>query len=90
MDHAGSQRVSVIGLLSNTGPASLDLWAGRLGHSYALIADAAESLADIVAAAGAWRGQSILPACSASITPSRSDARREWHQLSSARAFACE
>lgn len=42
------QQLALIGMLVNLGLASLKMLAGILGHSYALIADAAESLADIL------------------------------------------
>ena len=47
------------GMLVNAGLALIKLVAGILGHSYALIADAVESLADIFASLVVWRGLSI-------------------------------
>jgi cation diffusion facilitator family transporter len=44
------------GLLVNTGLALVKLVAGVVGHSYALIADAIESFADIFASLVVWRG----------------------------------
>jgi cation diffusion facilitator family transporter len=49
-------RISVVGLLINGGLAIVKLMAGVLGHSYALIADAVESLADIFGSLVVWSG----------------------------------
>jgi len=49
----------VIGLVANTGLAFVKLVAGLLGNSYALIADAVESMADILASAVVWHGLNI-------------------------------
>jgi len=47
------------GMLVNAGLALVKFVAGVLGHSYALIADAIESLADIFASLVVWRGLSL-------------------------------
>jgi cation diffusion facilitator family transporter len=49
-------RVAVIGLLVNAGLAIVKLVTGVLGHSYALIADAVESLADVFGSLVVWSG----------------------------------
>ena len=43
-----SQRAAALGLVVNVSLAGVKLIAGILGHSYALVADAIESLADVV------------------------------------------
>lgn len=58
-DHARGQHVTLIGMLVNTGLAFVKLVAGLVGHSYALIADAVESMADIVASVVVWQGLNI-------------------------------
>jgi cation diffusion facilitator family transporter len=50
------QRLALIGLLTNLGLTIIKFAAGVLGHSYALIADAIESLADIFGSAIIWLG----------------------------------
>ena len=45
-----------IGLLANTGLAIVKLVAGLVGHSYALVADAVESSADVLASLVVWGG----------------------------------
>jgi len=57
-------RIAAIGLLVNGGLAIVKLTAGVLGHSYALVADAVESLADICGSLVVWGGVrvSALPA----------------------------
>lgn len=51
-----TQRVALIGLAVNLGLAVLKLGAGIVGHCYALIADAIESIADIVGSVVIWGG----------------------------------
>jgi len=48
-----------IGLAGNVGLAGIKLFAGVVGHSHALIADAMNSLLDIVSSAVAWFGHRI-------------------------------
>ncbi len=50
------QRPLVIGLAANTGLVAVKLAAGIFGHSQALLADALNSLLDVVAGAVAWVG----------------------------------
>jgi cation diffusion facilitator family transporter len=52
-------RSSVVGLVANLGLACVKLTAGILGTSYALIADAIESLGDSVGSVIVWRGLQI-------------------------------
>src|SRR5512144_452931 len=56
---ARSQRLALAGLLINSGLTAIKLAAGLLGNSYALIADAIESLTDIVGSAVIWSGLRI-------------------------------
>ena len=49
-------RVSALGLVANAGLALIKLVAGILGNSYALIADAIESLGDLLSTAIMWGG----------------------------------
>ena len=51
-----SLRVTFIGLAANVALAAIKLTAGILGNSYALIADAVESLADVFSSVIVWRG----------------------------------
>lgn len=51
-----SQRIALVGLLTNFALAFFKLAAGYFGHSYALIADAVESLTDILGSAVIWGG----------------------------------
>src|SRR5437867_4739522 len=51
-----SVRATVLGLATNVLLACTKLAAGLLGHSYALIADAIESFADIASSIIVWRG----------------------------------
>lgn len=51
-----SVRASVLGLVVNALLASVKLTAGLLGNSYALVADAIESFADIASSLIVWRG----------------------------------
>lgn len=57
-------RLSVALLIFNAGLALVKLLGGVLGHSYALVADAVESMADIFASFVVWSGLKIsaLPA----------------------------
>ncbi|TWT46228.1 Ferrous-iron efflux pump FieF [Phycisphaerae bacterium RAS1] len=52
-------RTSLLGLFINVVLSIVKLVAGLLGHSYALIADAIESLADVFGSLVVWRGVSI-------------------------------
>lgn len=63
-DYRTGLRISIVGLLVNGGLSIVKLTAGVLGHSYALIADAVESLADIFGSLVVWSGLrvSALPA----------------------------
>ena len=60
MDRLGrnslSRRTTLFGLLVNAALVAVKLAAGVLGHSYALIADAVESTADIFSSLIVWRG----------------------------------
>ena len=56
---ARAQRLALTGLLANFGLTVIKLVAGIWGNSYALIADAIESLADIVGSAVIWGGLRI-------------------------------
>lgn len=51
-----TQRVALLGLAVNFALAVLKLVAGIVGHCYALIADAIESIADIVGSVVIWGG----------------------------------
>lgn len=55
-DHARGSRVAITGLLINAGLAIIKLVTGVVGHSYALVADAVESLADIFGSLVVWSG----------------------------------
>jgi cation diffusion facilitator family transporter len=57
--HARALRMSLIGLLANGLLGIVKLVTGLLGHSYALIADAVESLGDIVGSLVVWSGLRI-------------------------------
>ncbi|MEO6443691.1 MAG: cation diffusion facilitator family transporter [Gemmatimonadaceae bacterium] len=52
-------RSAQVGMLVNTALAVVKFIAGVLGHSYALIADAVESTADILSSAAVWGGLRI-------------------------------
>lgn len=52
-------RITIIGLLANTALALIKLFAGIFGNSYALIADAVESLADVFGSLVVWGGLRI-------------------------------
>lgn len=49
-------RVSAMGLIANAALALVKLAAGILGHSYALVADAIESLGDLLSTTIVWGG----------------------------------
>lgn len=49
-------RVSAIGIVANAGLALVKLAAGILGNSYALVADAIESVGDLLSTAIVWGG----------------------------------
>lgn len=49
-------RAAQLGLVANAGLAMIKLIAGLLGHSYALVADAIESVADIFSSMIVWGG----------------------------------
>jgi cation diffusion facilitator family transporter len=53
------QRLALIGAAANVLLAIVKLVAGLAGHSYALVADAIESLADIIGSAVIWGGLHI-------------------------------
>lgn len=53
---AKASRLALIGMVSNVVLAIIKILAGVIGHSYALIADGIESIADIVASAVIWGG----------------------------------
>jgi cation diffusion facilitator family transporter len=57
-----SLRATFLGLTVNALLASAKLTAGVLGHSYALVADAVESLADIFSSIVVWRGLVVAAA----------------------------
>jgi cation diffusion facilitator family transporter len=54
-----AQRAARTGMLANTALAIIKLIAGVVGHSYALIADAVESTADIFSSIVVWGGLHI-------------------------------
>ncbi len=54
-----AQRTAVIGLLVNIALAATKLVAGLVGHSYALVADAVESMTDILGSVVIWSGLRI-------------------------------
>lgn len=58
LDHSSRRalRVTLIGLAVNISLATAKLLAGILGHSYALIADAAESFSDLLGSFVIWSG----------------------------------
>ena len=55
-DYARTQRMTLLGLLVNGVLACIKLTTGVLGHSYALVADACESLTDMLGSLIAWGG----------------------------------
>jgi cation diffusion facilitator family transporter len=52
-------RSAQLGLLVNAGLAGVKLVAGLIGNSYALVADAVESTADVLASIAVWGGLAI-------------------------------
>ncbi len=54
-----SQRAVLVGLLANIALAGVKLIAGLVGHSYALVADAVESITDIFGSVVIWGGVKI-------------------------------
>ncbi len=59
LDTTRGQRLALIGLLVNVALSVIKLLAGLIGHSYALVADAIESLTDIVGSVVIWGGLRI-------------------------------
>lgn len=57
-----ASRMSVVGILVNASLALVKLLAGLLGNSYALVADAIESFADILSSMVVWSGLRIAAA----------------------------
>lgn len=57
--YSKGMRSSVVGMAVNLGLATVKLVAGILGTSYALVADAIESLGDVVGSLVVWRGLQI-------------------------------
>jgi cation diffusion facilitator family transporter len=53
---ARGKRAALAGILANTGLAVFKLVAGVVGHSYALVADAIESIADVASSSIVLRG----------------------------------
>ncbi len=58
-DTAKGQRLALLGLLLNLSLAVIKLLAGLIGHSYALVADAIESMTDLVGSVVIWSGLHI-------------------------------
>lgn len=58
-DTTRGQRLAMAGLFINLALAMIKLIAGLLGHSYALVADAIESMTDLVGSAVIWGGLRI-------------------------------
>jgi len=54
-----AQRIAVVGLLVNIALAATKLVAGLVGNSYALVADAVESMTDILGSVVIWGGLRI-------------------------------
>lgn len=52
-------RAAQLGLVANAGLAAVKLAAGVFGHTYALVADAVESCADILASLVVWGGLAV-------------------------------
>ena len=57
--HRSAIRVAQLGLVVNAVLAGTKLAAGVFGHTYALVADAVESGADILASAVVWGGLAV-------------------------------
>lgn len=55
-DTLRSRRLALVGLVANLALAALKLAAGVAGHSYALVADAVESIGDIAGSVIIWGG----------------------------------
>lgn len=53
---AHAEKITLVGMLVNVALAGVKLTAGLVGHSYALVADAIESMGDIVASVVIWGG----------------------------------
>ena len=64
VQHERGIRAAQLGLLANAVLAAVKLVAGIVGNSYALVADAIESMADVVGSIIVWRGLAVaaLPA----------------------------
>ena len=62
--HARGIRAAQLGLVANAALAAVKLVAGIVGNAYALVADAIESMADVVGSLIVWRGLAVaaLPA----------------------------
>ncbi|MEK6642455.1 MAG: cation diffusion facilitator family transporter [Planctomycetota bacterium] len=60
--HRRGQHISLLGVVTNVALAMIKLLAGVLGNSYALIADAVESTADILSSMIVWSGLRIAAA----------------------------
>ena len=58
-DYQSGLRISVLGLFVNAGLGIVKLLAGLIGNSTALVADAIESLGDVVGSLVVWRGLKI-------------------------------
>jgi cation diffusion facilitator family transporter len=56
MDRTHPQRVALLGIAVNAALAVVKLVAGVVGHSFALVADAVESLVDLAGSAVIWGG----------------------------------
>ena len=54
-------KVTVLGMLANILLAAGKMIAGILGHSYALVADAVESIADVFSSMVVWRASTRRP-----------------------------
>ncbi len=59
LDNTRGLRISIIGLFINMALAIIKLLAGVLGHSFALIADSVESMADVFGSMVVWSGIKI-------------------------------
>ncbi len=59
MQKLGAIRVTLIGMAASALLATVKLIAGLFGHSYALVADAIESFADIAGSAVVWSGLTV-------------------------------
>jgi divalent metal cation (Fe/Co/Zn/Cd) transporter len=61
-----SARLVLRGILLNAVLALVKLAGGILGHTYALVADAAESMLDILTSLLVWTGFKVAARCSSS------------------------